>query len=628
MLFLLIYGEIYQEGLIKMNAKEKSLTFLREQVVYSIPYFQRGYVWDEENWEGIWSELTADRKDCFLGSIILKAEEHSFAQNAMCKSIIDGQQRLTTLTILLRALMDYFKGLNADESIIKQFEDLLFYHSTEWLEAFKSKVIDICRISHSRLNREDYENVIEGLVDPANILPSDNNSSRILRCYKFFSDCISRASENDIRTVVTKLIVDSNKILVVIDLGKDENEQIIFDTINSTGVKLTAADIIKNALFQNVKDDTSKRDNVYNKYWYECFEKDEDTVNSWLQLRGLGQNQRSYIDLFFYCFAILKGFYNVQTDRISDLASKYKEYINKFSSEETITFIKEICEYAQLYKDTFIGFDSMTCYTFEDDKARLMQLLGEMNITAFDAFILYAVKNYDDKKRKVMFNNLERYVVRHYIIGNSSKMGSFTVDASDMISDTFDYEKKFADPDISDNQFKNALRSIRSGSNKKAKLLLFWVELHRHTEKESDLYSVPLNYSYELEHIMPQAWEENWGIDVLPVKDNAGNVLPKEEAIEKRNNAVYQIGNMTLLTSRLNKKIQNSSFDKKVNGVSNPNKPKSVVRGMKEFASLSITKEVISVNPLCWNEQSIENRTNKLISEIISIWPCEVEKSI
>ena len=52
-----------------MKASEKSLTFLRDQLIYIVPYFQRGYVWDEENWEGIWQELTAKREDCFLGSI-------------------------------------------------------------------------------------------------------------------------------------------------------------------------------------------------------------------------------------------------------------------------------------------------------------------------------------------------------------------------------------------------------------------------------------------------------------------------------------------------------------------------------------------------------------------------------
>ena len=85
-----------------MEAKEKALTFLREQIIYIVPYFQRGYVWDEENWEGIWQELTAKREDCFLGSIILKKERYP-GRAEVCKTIIDGQQRITALEAMVSA---------------------------------------------------------------------------------------------------------------------------------------------------------------------------------------------------------------------------------------------------------------------------------------------------------------------------------------------------------------------------------------------------------------------------------------------------------------------------------------------------------------------------------------------
>ena len=117
-----------------MEAKEKSLTFLREQFVYIVPYFQRGYVWNEDNWDGIWQELTAKRNDCFLGSIILKREKY-LGREEECKTIIDGQQRLTTLTLLLRAFLDFYisKGVT-DSETLQHFRELIFYRSTQWLE--------------------------------------------------------------------------------------------------------------------------------------------------------------------------------------------------------------------------------------------------------------------------------------------------------------------------------------------------------------------------------------------------------------------------------------------------------------------------------------------------------------
>ena len=152
-----------------MKASEKSLTFLKEQVTYLVPYFQRGYVWDESNWDGIWEELSAEGSTGFLGSIILK-EENSPHNEEMRKTIIDGQQRLTTLTILLRAMHDYYtaKGVS-DLNTLQHFKELIIYASTQWLEA-GIITTEKCRIEHSRLNRDDYEKVILGKVSEDSII--------------------------------------------------------------------------------------------------------------------------------------------------------------------------------------------------------------------------------------------------------------------------------------------------------------------------------------------------------------------------------------------------------------------------------------------------------------------------
>ena len=599
-----------------MEAKEKSLTFLREQFVYIVPYFQRGYVWNEDNWEGIWQELTAKRNDCFLGSIILKREKY-LGREEECKTIIDGQQRLTTLTMLLRAFLDFYvsKGVT-DAETLQHFRELIFYRSTQWLEA-GSVTKEICRIEHSRLNKQDYADVIEGRVSADQIIidpQKPDNTSRILRCYKFFYDKLCNAPAEDINRARNKLIIDSNKILVVIDLNEQENEQVIFDTINSTGVKLTASDIIKNALFQKLRQAGMAFDSFYHDTWQRTFEDTTDMLNLWLKTKGIGQNQRSNIDLFFYSFAIIEGFFHVPGDKMADLAVKYKEYINDFSVDQAKAFIRKICDYAETYKDTFIGFDNITSYSYSDGKLRLLQILDAVNITAFEPFILHTLKSCDEDQQNEIFEKLECYVMRHYIIGNSTKMGSFLQGAVEMIKGDFDFDEALSDELISDIRLERALRYI---NNTKAKLVLFWIELRRHTKKESDLYNTPLNYAYELEHIMPQRWAAHWNFDTLPILDAEGNPLPTEEATRLRNEAVYEIGNMTLLSSKLNKELQNYGFADKVNGTVIGRKQRF---GMKTYASLSITKEVINRDPLVWNEDSIHERTRLLTEEVKQIW--------
>ena len=131
------------------------------------------------------------------------------------------------------------------------------------------------------------------------------------------------------------------------------------------------------------------------------------------------------------------------------------------------------------------------------------------------------------------------------------------------------------------------------------------------------MYNTPLNYAYELEHIMPQKWAAHWNFDTLPILGEDGNPLPTDEATRLRNEAVYEIGNMTLLSSKLNKELQNYCFADKVNGALIGRKQRF---GMKTYASLSITKEVINRDPLVWNEDSIHERTKLLTEEIKQIW--------
>ncbi len=97
-------------------------------------------------------------------------------------------------------------------------------------------------------------------------------------------------------------MVDENKILVVSDLNKKENEQVIFDTINSTGVKLTASDIIKNALFQKIKLSGKSLENFYSETWQKCFE-DSSVLLGLRTFCLYFQNTAIMISLIRCCFA-------------------------------------------------------------------------------------------------------------------------------------------------------------------------------------------------------------------------------------------------------------------------------------------------------------------------------------
>ena len=151
--------------------------------------------------------------------------------------------------------------------------------------------------------------------------------------------------------------------------------------------------------------------------------------------------------------------------------------------------------------------------------------------------------------------------------------------------------------------------------NSKAALLLFWIELfRRHNDYGHGIKE--LKYNYSLEHIMPIKWQEHWSNIEITYEDSS-LVADPIKATEIRDSLISSIGNMTLLTAKLNTVVSNSCFDIKVNGSGRK-------KGIKPYSDLSITKEVVyspdGSERLVWSDDSIRERNVVLFNEIISIW--------
>jgi len=155
---------------------------------------------------------------------------------------------------------------------------------------------------------------------------------------------------------------------------------------------------------------------------------------------------------------------------------------------------------------------------------------------------------------------------------------------------------------------------IRNGLKTKvsvntAKILLFWIELYRRY-KDKKYSDQSLTYKFQLEHIMPIKWEEHWSN--VPYDDNprhkCNNQILRQNRVEK----ITSLGNMTLLTAKLNIAISNDNFKNKIE------------KGIKTYDGLSITKVDIIENVYDegreWNEAEITKRERKLADEIIEIW--------
>lgn len=135
-----------------MKAEAKGFKFLSLEGKVKIPFFQRRYVWDKDNWEDLLSELLRTKRH-FLGSIILK-QLPSLSGEPKELEVVDGQQRLTTLSILLKALYDTFSS-ELKENCKGIIQELLFYRRD-----FASANYEL-KIEHSQVDADEYRSVIQ-----------------------------------------------------------------------------------------------------------------------------------------------------------------------------------------------------------------------------------------------------------------------------------------------------------------------------------------------------------------------------------------------------------------------------------------------------------------------------------
>ena len=597
-----------------MEAHGQPLRFLCDEQILEIPFFQRAYVWNDDNWKDLLEDLLKTSGSHFLGSIILKRAK-SITGTADKAIIIDGQQRLTTLSILIKALYDSIDNKRA--KLINDATEALFY-------TLKSSDSDyLLTINHSHNDRKQFEEVMGSVVDgeikspilsKLNEIKEDDPRLLIKRCYKFFYTQLMSISNEERINLWDNLFDKNNKILVVIDLE-------IFDTINSSGVRLTSTDIIKNALYQKLIELTKDSDKIaeyYKRTWAETFEKDDSVVAYWNKEKSMGRLWRQNSELLLQTVAIIKGIFDVDKKHtIQQLADLYKTEIEDYTEQQLYDFIEEITKYANIYKEHIPDFNGKENFEYNNTEIeaveqRVLHILDKNDISTFNPYIIYIFNTYEGQDKVIIekLREIEKYVMTYLITKKPTK--NFNKDCTTFINDETSNEIKNRLKDFTNAELKAGI--VSKVSNKLGAEILFWIELKRRLAPKYDTKT--LQFNYQLEHIMPQKWETNWSnVDYV---DEQGNILQKnDDNKSRRYEKVYSLGNMTLLNGRLNASISNNNFQKKMEG---DGKKKGVIK----YSSLSVTKddlvESIYNKGKQWNEQVIHERENYLGNEVVELW--------
>lgn len=522
-----------------------------------------------------------DNTTYFMGSVILKQQETSSgSRTGDVRTVIDGQQRLTTILL-------FFKALFNKNNEAKRFPEIF--------ETFSKDLI----LEHNYSDKPLFDKI---LLDQE--ISEEDKNKKIWKCYDYFLKNIDKDEINPNNLLGRVLFVG-------IDLQKEEDEQQIFDTINSLGVSLTTAELLKNYLF---KDDI----NSYTLNWLDVFEKDDKIKNYWDQNVTTGRSKRNNIDIFLQSYLFIKiqekGSEVSSEDKerfvkIDSVFNSYKEFIKKYKSDNKVDIIKELKEYATVYNKIIIPKITEQDIDKADFVQRLNLIIFGLDITTIIPYVLYVSKKvHNESERFKIFKYLETYLMRRIICRETTKNYN-QLFGSSLINneiDTLSKLKEFIENKSEKINHMPTDEDVEKGfnesmlSNTQTRAILYFIEK---TIRHDDLHSTNLIHIKEcsLEHIMPKQWRNNWDID---------HKLSEPQGKE-RDRIVPTLGNLTLITRKLNSSISDSDWTTKKIG-------RGKYKGLNDYATgIEIFDKYLQKEN--WDETCIKERAKELYDYAVNI---------
>lgn len=600
-----------------MEARTRNLKDIFDaQCRYLVPLYQRPYVWKKDNqWEPLWEDVQALterylRKDTthphFMGAVVLDQIPNP-AGSLDRRQIIDGQQRLTTLQIVLEAASDVCEQLgpvaaNQAHALRRLTRNDPSNDDAEPEESFK--------VWPTNVDRMHFQHVMEA-GSPAELHEKYAGKNQaevgyaIADAYFFFHGKITAwladVGEDYLKDRLNALqnALYRGLHLVVIDLDEKDDAQVIFETLNARGTPLLASDLVKNYLLHRVEECDHDLNQVYEKYW-----KPFDADPFWRTAARTGRFTRPHIEVFLqHYLTLLTG----DEVLVTSLFTTFRQYLKEHPELDPEYYLIELHRYGQLYRQFFN-------YPFNTPEGLFFRRVAILDTTTIFPLLLLMFDKLNKpgtvKPLHLMVADLESFLVRRMICELSTKnYNKLFLDAVKTLHEVSptDMGKALREflvaqtSDISrwptDDEFRKAWLALQAYQRIKPQLRLRMIlealELHLRGSGLSEDTALPKTV-LSIEHILPQGWEANW-----PLEDNT------PQAKETRGALVHTLGNLTLVTVRLNSTLSNDPWSKKS-------------KTLKKHSVLLLNGEVID-NEM-WNEETITARNKRLFTYAKKIW--------
>jgi uncharacterized protein with ParB-like and HNH nuclease domain len=534
---------------------------------YEIPKFQRDYTWEAEHWDDLWQDIRAllanEDNEHYMGYLVLQTSNNKEFQ------IIDGQQRLTTMSLLILSTLKCLKelvdsGIEAENNLKRK---------NSLLNSYIEYADPVTLISNNKLklnrNSDDYYKQHLVLLKELPLRNTNASEKHMRECFNWYYDRIKKEFNTGeslaafIDNIVDKLF------FTVIEVTDQLNAFKVFETLNARGVQLSSADLLKNYLFF-VVDETKPH-----------ISEIEELENIWSKIVGKLGEQKFEDYLRYYWNSIHKSVGK------KNLFKTIKGSIK--SKDQVFELIRNLNDTADIY--LAIQNPEDECWKDKPEIRKSLKELKLFQIRQINSLFLSALRNLEVENFKKLAKICSVISFRYNIIGglnpNAQEDVYNTVAlkiSSNKRFEVADFQTIYVsdlnfENDFSTKEFKNTTRN-----HKIVKYILSKIEVYQHRNEidpESDLFTI--------EHILPENADDTWG----------------NFTFEEINRSVYRIGNLTLLEKKRNREADQKAYVEKI---------------VLFAQSNSELTKTLPDNFNTWNEDKLAARQRELAKHAKAIW--------
>ncbi|SIR60710.1 DUF262 domain-containing protein [Natronorubrum daqingense] len=565
-----------------MESGKKSLEELTTAGVFHIPDYQRYYSWKKPEWSDLWTDLSTlpDGKQHYFGTIIIqKTNETETAQQIdgyggetekNINLLIDGQQRLTSLTLLAKSMIEFLEQIAPktahEEEILNDVEEM------------RKKILVEDNIYFLKLLDGEDSEYLERIIDGRNLSEPERPSQRkMIEAKEYFDDQLEELWEQpeveaiEIATELKQLwetILDLELMVYVVDAENPEKATLIFDSVNDRGRALSTFDKTKSFLMRMA---------------YLAAEDEDDGQGTIRQIRqAFGQmyddHQRMidspYIDdieddaVQRYHFITFFDWSDRQDHQTPAFLENLKSHVRSLREKDPEACLEYIQEYVESLERAFDNLGNILSHRKDDEIADLIDRIHKLrHATKFYPLLLKAWPHLDREGRRKLLDAIETYIFRVYAVGNhptytgrsslqtlardTTETSSINVWIHKIVNIMHRYEN--------DSQFRRVLSSSDLYTNvtsQDLRYLFYFYNEHRAVD-EGETGSISLDdamgENYTIEHIWPQSPDE------LPIEEPGD--YPSAQA--RYDAYKHRFGNLTLASKSWNSKWGNKDFQTK-----------------------------------------------------------------